>query len=475
MESCLKDSLQLENSVDMDDSKYFTGLSTILVATIQEVKDRVTQIEFIFCNQLFPNFQSRTTTLQKKLVEVKRAMKDDSEKREASLKQQIEELSLKMEHFQAESRRLVASLEHEKAKSMNNEIEKRLLLANLESLEKSGAELKEKLKQKDDEVLREKELQEKLLHKIDMQDNELSAEKEKRIKLTMEYVKLKEMYKSALSQNKFLLQKTIDAPEKNPHDKPTLAERDPHMLYPNKKVAQDPSSEDPDATQLDSMPEEQKKQIVFQEGSDNGKSHKLAQQSEPKNNIKFSAFSSVLRLPKRPANAHAESFCASRRLSSSWRGTRARQGAGGADPHDDFLDTPIENIRGNLNNAQIEQVPDCAVPLPKDMDFNNSDEETQEMNVEPVQERPHASIPKPGGRVYKYIEPVRKKAERENLKGVECKQCKKFYDAVLPKDGVDGQRRIRCEHHDGVSRHRYRYVPPDTPEGFWNIGFDSDV
>jgi splicing factor 4 len=34
---------------------------------------------------------------------------------------------------------------------------------------------------------------------------------------------------------------------------------------------------------------------------------------------------------------------------------------------------------------------------------------------------------------------------------------------------------LRCEHHDGVSRHRYRYAPPLTPEGFWNIGFESEM
>jgi splicing factor 4 len=81
---------------------------------------------------------------------------------------------------------------------------------------------------------------------------------------------------------------------------------------------------------------------------------------------------------------------------------------------------------------------------------------------------------------FKFIEPVRRKAERENLKGIECKQCKKFYDAVLPENGeekgADGiGNSLRCEHHEGVSRHRYRYAPPLTPEGFWNIGFESEM
>uniref|UniRef100_J3MFT9 DNA endonuclease activator Ctp1 C-terminal domain-containing protein n=1 Tax=Oryza brachyantha TaxID=4533 RepID=J3MFT9_ORYBR len=80
---------------------------------------------------------------------------------------------------------------------------------------------------------------------------------------------------------------------------------------------------------------------------------------------------------------------------------------------------------------------------------------------------------------FKYTEPVRKKADREDLKGVECKQCKKFYDAVLPDGRANGDgansTSMRCEHQDGVSRHRYRYAPPLTPEGFWNIGFESEM
>lgn len=109
------------------------------------------------------------------------------------------------------------------------------------------------------------------------------------------------------------------------------------------------------------------------------------------------------------------------------------------------------------------------------MDFNNSDEETQDLtsNKISIQNKEKG---------FKFIEPVRKKAERENLKGVECKQCKKFYDAVLPKDGEGKEQctdgigtSLKCEHHEGVSRHRYRYAPPMTPEGFWNIGFESEM
>ena len=169
-----------------------------------------------------------------------------------------------------------------------------------------------------------------------------------------------------------------------------------------------------------------------------------------------------------------------KRPSSTWIHTRSRQCQGGADPHDDFLDTPLENIKGNLNRAKKEAVHDLPAAVPNDMNFDSSDYETQDVNVEPSQQKqPMPPAPKPGTRGFKYVEPVRTKAERENLKGIECKQCKKFYDAVLPSDGekdTDGNKRnLRCEHHEGVSRHRYRYVPPLTPEGFWNIGFDSEI
>jgi len=154
-----------------------------------------------------------------------------------------------------------------------------------------------------------------------------------------------------------------------------------------------------------------------------------------------------------------------------------RQEPGGADPHDDFLDTPMEAVR-SLNMGHQEEVQDLPTLAPNDMDFNNSDDETQEViKLEAVPQKQNISVLGPAAnKGFKYVEPVRKKAERENLQGVECKQCKKFYDAVLPDDDTaNGHKTMRCEHHDGVSRHRYRYAPPMTPEGFWNIGFESEL
>lgn len=169
-----------------------------------------------------------------------------------------------------------------------------------------------------------------------------------------------------------------------------------------------------------------------------------------------------------------------KRPASGWRDTRSHQSRCGPDPHDDFLDTPLENIRRNLSDAEKDKLKNPSNR--KGVDCNTlDDDETEDMNVDLASDKREAPAPSDSSRKsFKYVSTVRKKAERENLKGVECKQCKKFYDAVLPDNNgttdADGNRtNFRCEHHDGVSRHRYKYAPPLTPEGFWNIGFESEM
>ena len=185
--------------------------------------------------------------------------------------------------------------------------------------------------------------------------------------------------------------------------------------------------------------------------------------------------------PKCPSGVKSAPIVGRKRPASYWRETRSRRGQNGLDPHDDFLDTPLENIRGNLNKSMREELCDPPVPVSKEKDkcVDSSDDETQDLNADPIPQKHQILVPNTEEKGFKFLEPVRKKAERENLKGVECKQCKKFYDAVLcsdeGKDGNDTKHNFRCEHHDGVSRHRYRYVPPMTPEGFWNIGFESEI
>lgn len=60
------------------------------------------------------------------------------------------------------------------------------------------------------------------------------------------------------------------------------------------------------------------------------------------------------------------------------------------------------------------------------------------------------------------------------MQGTDCIMCKRFYDAVATGD-ANGTLVSKCEHLDAVSRHRFKHLPPSTPEGFWNIGFDGSV
>lgn len=66
---------------------------------------------------------------------------------------------------------------------------------------------------------------------------------------------------------------------------------------------------------------------------------------------------------------------------------------------------------------------------------------------------------------FPYIDVVRKKEERKKLLGHTCKECEIFY-ADLPAEERE-KKLTSC------SRHRFRYIPPSTPENFWEVGFPS--
>lgn len=269
------------------------------------------------------------------------------------------------------------------------------------------------------------------------------------------------------------------------------------------------------------------KSVPFEDEETQEQAHKVSKQTE---NHGFRAvkekmeslapFPQQKQLQKRPLEPRSRPPNLARQKNSSWRETRLRKEPGKCvDPHDDFLDTPMEiALQSGKQNLEVcADVPEHMASIVVDncqmnqnnaiLDDDGDDDETQAIDPDRAQQTSHARSANlvcnsggmklenlenkspsnqgkskeqnprhahKGGTSYKYIEPVRKKADREILKGIECKQCKKFYDAVQVGDGdVTGE--IRCDHHNEVSRHRYRYIPPATPEGFWNIGFDSDL
>ena len=100
---------------------------------------------------------------------------------------------------------------------------------------------------------------------------------------------------------------------------------------------------------------------------------------------------------------------------------------------------------------------------------------------------------------YKYKEVVRKKQERKKLKGYDCPQCADFIEAFLFPNGCTEEeidRLMKCSHvskknkrNNGdkekekvkqdflneFSRHRHRFTPPQTPEGYWELSFLDSI
>ncbi|XP_063779654.1 DNA endonuclease RBBP8 [Pseudophryne corroboree] len=66
---------------------------------------------------------------------------------------------------------------------------------------------------------------------------------------------------------------------------------------------------------------------------------------------------------------------------------------------------------------------------------------------------------------FPHTEVVRNKEERRKLLGHTCKECQLYY-ADLPEEE-------RAKKLAACSRHRFRYIPPNTPEHFWEVGFPS--
>nr|F6SNN2.1 RecName: Full=DNA endonuclease RBBP8; AltName: Full=CtBP-interacting protein; Short=CtIP [Xenopus tropicalis] len=86
----------------------------------------------------------------------------------------------------------------------------------------------------------------------------------------------------------------------------------------------------------------------------------------------------------------------------------------------------------------------------------------QKAFVEPYFQRPEQKKP---AMDFPHIEVVRKKDERRKMLGHTCKECELYY-ADLPEEE-------RAKKLASCSRHRFRYIPPSTPENFWEVGFPS--
>ncbi|KAJ6302845.1 hypothetical protein OIU77_016859 [Salix suchowensis] len=547
----MKGDLECCPKLENGDVKYVSVLSTVLVATIQEAKDRISQIEYIFCNQLYPNLQAKTKSLQKIYADAEGAWKE----KEKDLLEQIEKLRVEKQQFvegnkvdkgnpsenangllaatlrNRESR--INELEQEvvkKSKEVDEgmELQNKLLqlvqrkaamivdkgrelkrseeksnelLAKVKSLEKNAEELQDEVRKKTEKVaektLLEKNLSKKVLslsllvedneklkteneqltHKVECLEKNLSGLENKLREKTeeteggrvlqaellqqidmnaVEILKQKEQRDKSENDKKVLLEKVNGLEEK---DSELLAEkrkmRDLHGLYMKLRsqynyLCTKSGLTTKNMLMLKDKLEEESGSFKHQPttSSDGGNksvdaSAASGEMKEVKTENEFCDGLSDNKFVESIPNANFKS------PTSIYVAPECKDGP---DPHDDFLDTPLEKLRADLDKNMEEEVQND-----KNMDPSSSDDETQDINSDRILREQQMPGPIGGKKGFKYIEPVRKKAERKNLKGVECKQCKKFYDAVLPNNGGDGNKQnVRCEHHDGVSRHRYK-------------------
>ncbi|KAK1424895.1 hypothetical protein QVD17_20236 [Tagetes erecta] len=329
--------------------------------------------------------------------------------------------------------------------------EKRLFVVKVKGLEEEVEKLQAEVKERCKDSTEGMELHGKLLQQIEGKNGEIMIERQKRREVIDAYKKLKSQY-NYLCSKAGLTSENMTGSISTKVNKDQLI-HDQNILNSPVMDQKSPSSPMP--------PCETTNHNINQQNPDDKKETKMIHGSSSNSPV----------VAQSDSNKKTNLLSGTKRPISHWRDTRPTKNRNGADPHDDFLDTPLENIKEDLKKGAkeeaIHQLPDPD-PAPKDMNFDSSDDETQDLNTDTGPQRPEKKS-------FKYVEPVRKKAERANLKGVECKQCKKFYDAVLPDGNNNNNQNLRCEHHEGVSRHRYRFAPPSTPEGFWNIGFESEM
>ncbi|XP_058257030.1 DNA endonuclease RBBP8 isoform X2 [Hemibagrus wyckioides] len=127
-------------------------------------------------------------------------------------------------------------------------------------------------------------------------------------------------------------------------------------------------------------------------------------------------------------------------------------------PQDETSALEKENVPENEEEECQEQYED----IKQDEQMEEDGEEAQFMDEEdptgdPAQSAKNTSVA--------CVLVVRKKAERRKLQGHTCKECEIYY-ADLPEE----ERRKKLT---SCSRHRFRYIPPSTPENFWDVGFPS--
>ncbi|XP_036934848.1 DNA endonuclease RBBP8 [Acanthopagrus latus] len=133
------------------------------------------------------------------------------------------------------------------------------------------------------------------------------------------------------------------------------------------------------------------------------------------------------------------------------------------DSLDMMFDTTAYGEYKSYNTPRLGQSQPCG----GDDDDDDDDEEQEEEEEQDPHENTMSQMKKNKAQhpTFAHVAVVRKKDERRKLKGTTCKECEVYY-AHLPEE--EKQKKLSA-----CSRHRFLYIPPCTPENFWEVGFPS--
>lgn len=119
MESYRQNYPNLGHSAESSDEQFVSRVSTIMVATMQEAKDRISQMEHMFCGQLFPKIQLNSQSSDKIYCEARKAAEDSYKEKERNLLLQITKLQCQNKQVTDENQ----LLKLEKSKYIDMEIQ----------------------------------------------------------------------------------------------------------------------------------------------------------------------------------------------------------------------------------------------------------------------------------------------------------------------------------------------------------------
>ncbi|KAL6098047.1 rbbp8 [Pungitius sinensis] len=133
------------------------------------------------------------------------------------------------------------------------------------------------------------------------------------------------------------------------------------------------------------------------------------------------------------------------------------------DSLDMMFDTTAHGEYQSCNNSHL----DHSQPGDDDDDDDDDDDGEEDNDQQHAQEKTmnKGFGHKAGRPAFAHMAVVRKKDERRKLKGATCKECELYYAHL-----TEEERQVKLS---ACSRHRFLYVPPSTPENFWEVGFPS--